>query len=95
MSDDQSFKALYVYDVEDKSAPVKLSELSGLNDHNFACVMDCRYAYGSRGSIVDLRNPAQPEVVGNWGGGANPGDGFDTTEAGRDRQIGRAVDRCP
>ena len=87
MSDDQAFKTLYVYDVEDKTAPVELAKLVGVNDHNFACVLDCRYAYGSRGHIVDLRRPTQPAVVGNWGGGANPGDGYDTTEAGRGRVL--------
>ena len=87
LSDDNAFKTLYVYDVEDKSSPAKLAELSGLNDHNFACVMDCSYAYGSRGHIVDLRDPAQPKLVGNWGGGATPGDGFDTTEVSRGRVL--------
>jgi hypothetical protein len=87
LSDDNGFQKLFIYDVEDKTAPVKLSELSGLNDHNWACVMDCAYAYGSRGHIVDLRDPSQPELVGHWGGGATPGDGFDTTEASRGRVL--------
>lgn len=87
LSDDTAFKALYIYDVEDKTAPVKLAELSGLNDHNFACVHDCRFAYGSRGNIVDLRDPASPKLAGRWGGGATPGDGFDTTETSAGRVL--------
>ena len=87
LSDDNAFDTLHVYDVEDKTAPVELAKLPGVNDHNWACVMDCRYAYGSRGHIVDLSEPTQPELVGNWGGGATPGDGFDTTEAGRGRVL--------
>ena len=87
LADDNGFKKLTIYDVEDKSAPAKLAELTGLNDHTYACVMDCRYAYGSRGHIVDLSDPAHPKLAGNWGGGATPGDGFDTTEAGRGRVL--------
>lgn len=70
---------LSVYDVEDKSAPEKIGELAGLNSHTFSCVLGCRYAYGSRGHIVDLKNPAQPKLVGMWAG-LQPNDGFDVTE---------------
>lgn len=69
---------LHVYDVEDPSAPAKIGELAGLNSHTFSCVLKCRYAYGSRGHIVDL-NPARPKLVGSWGSMA-PNDGFDVTE---------------
>ncbi len=70
---------LSIYDVEDKSAPEKIGELAGLNDHTFSCVLRCKYAYGSRGHIVDLRDPANPKLVGSWGSMA-PSDGFDVTE---------------
>ena len=80
MSADTGIKKLFVWDVTDKKAPVKLAELGDMRDHNFACVLDCTWAYGSRGTIVDLREPAAPRVAGSWGGGVTPGDGFDTTE---------------
>ena len=80
MSADTEIRKLFVWDVTDKKAPVKLAELEDMRDHNFACVLDCTWAYGSRGTIVDLRKPATPRVAGSWGGGVTPGDGFDTTE---------------
>lgn len=80
MSADNEIRKLFVWDVTDKAKPVKLAELEDMRDHNFACVLDCTWAYGSRGSIVDLRDPANPRVAGSWGGGVTPGDGFDTTE---------------
>lgn len=80
MSADTEIRKLFVWDVSDKAKPVKLAELENMRDHNFACVLDCKWAYGSRGTIVDLRDPAQPRVAGSWGGGVTPGDGFDTTE---------------
>ena len=70
---------LSIYDVEDKGAPQKVGELADLNSHTFTCVLDCRYAYGSRGHIVDLKDPSQPRLVGMWGG-VQPNDGFDVTE---------------
>jgi hypothetical protein len=73
-------KKLLIYDVEDKGAPVKLAEVEPVRDHTFSCVLKCRYAYGSRGTIVDLKDPADPKLTGSWGGGTTPGDGYDVTE---------------
>ena len=72
-------RTLEVWDVEDKSAPVRLAELTGLSDHTFSCVFRCRFAYGSRGSIIDLRKPAKPRLAGSWST-LPPNDGFDTTQ---------------
>lgn len=30
------------------------------------CILDCRWAYGSRGTILDLRNPSRPRLAGTW-----------------------------
>lgn len=79
-SDQPQIQGLFVYDVEDKENPSLLGSLTTVRDHNFACVFDCTYAYGSRGSIIDLQDPTAPERVGIWGVGMNPNDGFDTTE---------------
>lgn len=57
---------LVVMDVRDKSAPAVLSVLRGTDEHTISCVLDCAYAYGSAGVIVDLTDPAAPAVVGDW-----------------------------
>jgi hypothetical protein len=82
---DTGRKQLGIYSVEDKTAPTELAVVTGVTDHNFACVMDCRWAYGSRGNIVDLRDPSDPKVAASWGGGINPADGYDTTEVSNGR----------
>ena len=68
-----------VWDVSNKADPVKLGAIAELRDHTFSCVLDCTWAYGSRGSIIDLRNPDEPKLAGSWGASA-PNDGFDVTE---------------
>jgi hypothetical protein len=50
-----------------------------MRDHTFSCVLGCTWAYGSRGSIVDLRDPAHPKVAGSWAS-LPTSDGFDVTE---------------
>lgn len=81
LSDEQGpTGALRVWDVEDKASPAKIAELPDMNDHTFSCVLDCRWAYGSRGSIVDLRDPSTPELAGHWVEDMPNSDGFDVTE---------------
>ncbi len=79
ISDEQIKGVLQIYDVEDKAAPQKLAEIDA-PDHTFTCVLRCKWAYGARGTIVDLRDPADPQVAGNWMPGMTPGFGFDVTE---------------
>lgn len=57
---------LHVWDVEDKSNPVEIAALPAAGDHTSTCILDCTFSYGSEGSIVDLRDPANPKRVGNW-----------------------------
>lgn len=71
---------LYVIDVEDKSNPQIISTVAGVDEHTYTCVLDCRYAYGSEGAIVDLTDPAKPELVGDWGEGNPASSGHDVTE---------------
>lgn len=72
---------LQVWDVRDKAMPKRLATLANTRDHTFSCVLGCRWAYGSRGSIVDLRDPAKPRLAGTWATGIPRGtDGFDVTE---------------
>lgn len=58
---------LDVWNVEDKSNPVVAGTIEGLPDEHFSCLLDCQWAYGSAGSIVDLRVPQEPDVLDvNW-----------------------------
>jgi hypothetical protein len=56
---------LLVVDVTNKTAPKIVGALAS-TDHTWTCVLDCTYAYGRTGSIIDLRDPANPKVAGNW-----------------------------
>ena len=56
---------LLVVDVSDKSAPSVVGSVA-ITAHTWSCLLDCKYAIGRDGGIVDLRDPSQPEVVGNW-----------------------------
>jgi hypothetical protein len=58
---------LHVWDVEDKSNPTQIAELPGGGGHTSECVLDCTYSYSSTGVIVDLRDPTNPKLAGNWG----------------------------
>ena len=57
---------LHVFDVGDPAAPTEIAVLDGTPDHTFTCVYRCKYAYGSHGSIVDLRDPENPALIGDW-----------------------------
>lgn len=72
---------LYVIDVRDKTAPEVIGSVEGADEHTISCVLDCKFAYGSEGVIVDLRKPRKPKIVGNWAQGtAAPRGGHDVTE---------------
>lgn len=58
--------AIEVIDVRDKTAPKFLAKLPGTPQHAISCVLDCTWAYGSEGSIVDLSDPTAPKLAGNW-----------------------------
>lgn len=55
----------HVIDVEDKTNPVLLADHTA-DQHTMTCILDCTYAYGSEGAILDLRDPTKPKVVGDW-----------------------------
>lgn len=57
---------LHVWDVEDKADPEEIAQVPGAGDHTHTCILDCRYSYGADGSIIDLREPAEADLVGNW-----------------------------
>lgn len=69
-----------VVNVTDKANPVVIGTHS-VDAHTISCVLDCTWAYGSEGQIVDLRNPAAPRVSAKrWGTGKPSGSGHDVTE---------------
>jgi hypothetical protein len=75
-----TFSTLYVVDVEDKTNPQVLSQLSGAAQHTWTCVLSCRWAYGSEGLIADLRDPTDPKKAGNWTEGLPVRGAHDVTE---------------
>ena len=72
---------LYIVDVEDKSNPTIIAELSGGQSHTTSCILQCKWAYNSNGQIIDLRDPANPKVVKQkWGDGMPTNSGHDVEE---------------
>ncbi|MGH2757580.1 MAG: LVIVD repeat-containing protein [Actinomycetota bacterium] len=74
--------SVYIIDVEDKTNPQIISKVAGAAQHTFSCVLGCKWAWGSGGNIIDLRNPAKPKFVEEtWGDGTPAGDsGHDVEE---------------
>ncbi|HWC14715.1 MAG TPA: hypothetical protein VG929_08975 [Actinomycetota bacterium] len=73
---------LHVWDIEDVTNPVQISQVKGAGDHTTSCILDCKWAYGDSGHITDLRNPAKPVLMKEkWGDGMPPhGGNHDVTE---------------
>lgn len=74
--------ALHVWDIEDKTNPVLIASVQGAGNHTTSCILNCKWAYGSEGTITDLRNPQKPVLMKEkWGDGQPAGnDGHDITE---------------
>lgn len=73
---------LDIVDVEDKTNPQVIASIPNGSEHTFSCVLDCKWAYGSSGTIIDLRDPANPEVMDTKWGDDKPGgnSAHDVTE---------------
>ena len=72
---------VYIIDVEDKANPQIIAELPGAQSHTTSCVLDCTWAYGSSGQIIDLRDPAKPKLMKEkWGEGMPASSGHDVEE---------------
>lgn len=54
---------LHVWNVEDKTNPVEVAQLQGAGDHTITCILKCKWAYGSDGAVVDMRDPANPKLM--------------------------------
>ncbi|HVF20616.1 MAG TPA: hypothetical protein VNA14_10275 [Mycobacteriales bacterium] len=75
------YGTLNVIDVRDPRKPKVTFQLAGADDHTISCVLDCTFAYGNSGLIVDLTDPEGPSIVGNWATGTRaPDGGHDVTE---------------
>ncbi|HEX2057921.1 MAG TPA: hypothetical protein VHI71_06090 [Actinomycetota bacterium] len=73
--------ATYIIDVEDKTNPQIISQLNGSAQHTMSCILDCKWAYGSGGNIIDLRDPANPKLMEKkWGEGLPAQSGHDVNE---------------
>lgn len=57
--------SLHIWNVEDKSNPVEMAVLDGAGQHTMSCLYKCKWAYGSDGFIIDLRDPANPKKLDN------------------------------
>ena len=56
---------LLVVDVSDQTAPTVVGSI-GLSDHTWTCFLNCKYAIGRTGYILDLRDPTKPKEIGDW-----------------------------
>ena len=73
--------AVYIIDVEDKSNPQIISKVPSAAEHTISCILNCKWAYGSGGSIIDLRDPANPVLrEEKWGDGLPAQGGHDVEE---------------
>ena len=80
--------SLRIYDVEDKTNITLLADVPGANAHTSSCILDCKYAYGSNGTIVDLRNPTKPKLLKErWGEGMPASSGHDVEEVARGKVL--------
>jgi LVIVD repeat len=61
-----------VVDVTDKSDPVVIGRVLGGADHTLECLLDCTWAYGPSGTIIDLRDPNDPVLMQESWTGALP-----------------------
>lgn len=79
--DGSATNAVYVIDVEDKTNPKIIGKVGGAGQHTTSCILDCKWAYGSGGNIIDLRDPAKPELrEETWGEGLEATSGHDVEE---------------
>jgi hypothetical protein len=72
--------ALHIYDLQDLANPIEIATLQKAGDHTTSCLFDCKYTWGSSGTVVDMRRPDQPKIIGNWLEGLPGKNGHDVTE---------------
>lgn len=56
-----------IWNVEDKTNPVLVATMTGIGDEHVSCLLECNWAYGSDGTIVDMRVREHPKRRSkNW-----------------------------
>lgn len=73
---------MLVVDVSDKTDPHVVGS-EAVTDHTWTCVLDCSFAFGRSGNIVDLTDPTDPTLTDvDWRDGREPAAGYthDLTE---------------
>lgn len=75
----EALGTLNVIDVRNPAAPTVIGRLAA-DFHTISCVLDCTYAYSTEGDIVDLRDPTNPRIVGDWQAGNAVAQSHDVTE---------------
>ena len=67
VNDNFGLRTVDIWDVEDKSNPKLVGTVPSVPDEHLTCVLDCTWAYGSEGTILDLRDPTEPKKLEvNW-----------------------------
>lgn len=72
---------LHIWDVT-SAPPSELARLKIPRQHTVTCILDCRWAYGSEGAIIDLRDPTRPQLAGEWPVKRNPTHDFEEFKPG-------------
>ena len=54
--------ALHIWDLQSKTQPREIGTLDGAGDHTTTCLLSCKYAWGSNGSVSDLRRKDAPKL---------------------------------
>jgi hypothetical protein len=54
---------LVIYDVSNPEAPVVASVVGSAGDHTHTCVLDCKYFFGSSGTVVDATDPYDAKLL--------------------------------
>jgi hypothetical protein len=72
---------LTLYDVSDPANVKKYGSVAGAGQHTSACVLDCKYMYGSTGAVTDTSDPAKAKLIGSWQDGIEAAKGEDFFKA--------------
>lgn len=71
---------LHVWDIQSLENPREIATLPGGAGHTSSCILDCQFSLSSSGTVVDLRRPDQPKVIGKWNEGLPGKSTHDVTE---------------
>ncbi|MEA2274287.1 MAG: hypothetical protein QOI98_2995 [Solirubrobacteraceae bacterium] len=84
---------LSLYDVSDPANVKYLTSVGGAGDHTSTCLFDCKWFWGSYGSLTDAHDPAHATLVGRWDQGVD-GDFRSNCHHLREIQPGLVLGSC-